>query len=79
MAAFEEVKAAAALFDTEPEKSTAMKIVHKLSNSELATWKPDDMEVLESCLVDENQHACVAFVAAMTRLRELYDKSPGNA
>ena len=37
------------------------------------------MVLLDSCLVDEDQEACVAFMDAMGRLRELHEGSPGNA
>lgn len=78
--AFQKVKDAAALFPQgSEERSTAEKIIKKLSGAHFDTWKADDMELLDSCLVDESQEACVEFVRAMTDLRELHEGSPGNA
>lgn len=37
------------------------------------------MQLLDSCLVDEDVEACAAFMGAMSTLRELHDASPGNA
>ncbi|KAH8053602.1 hypothetical protein JL722_9447 [Aureococcus anophagefferens] len=36
-------------------------------------------ELLDQCLIDDGAPACQAFMTAMTTLRELHDKSPGNA
>ena len=79
MAAFAAVKTAAAAFgdDTE-EKKAADKLVDRLSKSHYSDWNPDDMVLIDKCLV-ENDDVCEAFCTAMTTLRELYDKSPGNA
>ena len=44
-----------------------------------SSWQGEDMVLLDSCLVDEDQEACVAFMDAMGRLRELHEGSPGNA
>jgi len=37
------------------------------------------MQLLDACLVDDDNEACAAFCAAMTALRELHEGSPGNA
>lgn len=78
--AFQQVKDAALLFaEGSSERLTADSIVAKLSSAHFDTWKADDMELLDSCLLDDSQQACVAFVQAMTTLRELHESSPGNA
>lgn len=78
--AFERVKDAALLFpEGSAERLTADNIIDKLSKSHFESWKADDMELLDSCLMDDDQPACVSFVAAMTDLRELHESSPGNA
>jgi len=78
--AFEACKTAAALFpDGSEERETAQGIVDKLQNASFSSWQGEDMVLLDSCLVDEDQEACVAFMDAMGRLRELHEGSPGNA
>ena len=54
-------------------------MIAKLEGASMASWNPDDMQLLDSCLVDEGSEACVAFSNAMTALRELHEGSPGNA
>lgn len=78
--AFKEVKSAAAMFpEGSDERKTAASIVESLENASFGTWKSDDMQLLDSCLVDEDQAACQAFMSAMNKLRELHEGSPGNA
>jgi hypothetical protein len=38
-----------------------------------------DLEIIDSCLVDDDGPGCSEFVDAMIALRELWDGSPGNA
>ena len=61
------------------ERGVAQSIVDKLEGATLSSWRQDDMQLLDACLVDEGDEACVAFCAAMTALREIHDGSPGNA
>ncbi len=75
-AAFKECQAAAELFPAgSNERQVAGEMIAKLEGAS----NPDDMQLLDSCLVDEGSEACVAFSNAMTALRELHEGSPGNA
>ena len=79
-AAFKECQAAAELFPAgSNERQVAGEMIAKLEGASMASWNPDDMQLLDSCLVDEGSEACVAFSNAMTALRELREGSPGNA
>ena len=78
MKAFSAVKEAAQAFSETPEREVANRIVDKLAKSHFSDWNPDDMELIDACLLEEDE-ACEAFCTAMTNLREIYDKSPGNA
>ena len=79
-AAFKECQAAAELFPAgSNERQVAGEMIAKLEGASMASWNPDDMQLLDSCLVDEGSEACVAFSNAMTALRELHEGSPGNA
>ena len=78
--AFEEVKAAAALFPADsPDAGVARDMVSRLEQASFGSWRSDDLQLLDSCLVDEGAPACEAFMAAMVTLRELHEASPGNA
>ena len=78
--AFAKVKAAAELFSpgTDSAKS-ASSIIERLELSSVDSWQKQDLELIDSCLVDEQGPGCGEFVSAMTELRELWDASPGNA
>ena len=79
-AAFKECQAAAERFPAgSNERQVAGEMIAKLEGASMASWNPDDMQLLDSCLVDEGSEACVAFSNAMTALRELHEGSPGNA
>ena len=76
----QERQAAAELFPAgSNERQVAGEMIAKLEGASMASWNPDDMQLLDSCLVDEGSEACVAFSNAMTALRELHEGSPGNA
>ena len=78
--AFEKVKAAAQLFASGSEAAqSAASIVEKLETASFDSWQSNDLELIDSCLVDENSEACSAFGQAMIDLREVWDASPGNA
>mmetsp|Transcript_19198 Transcript_19198/g.24913 ORF Transcript_19198/g.24913 Transcript_19198/m.24913 type:complete len:128 (+) Transcript_19198:40-423(+) len=79
MSAFAKVKQAAAAFpEDSEERKVATSMVNRLASINFESWNSDDMELIDQCLIEENE-ACENFCAAMTTLRELYDKSPGNA
>lgn len=80
MAAFKECQSAAKLFPAfSDERKVAEEMIAKLEGASMESWSTDDMQLLDSCLVDESQEACVAFSAAMNALRDLHEGSPGNA
>ena len=53
-------------------------IVLKLDTGFFAA-RQKDLEIIDSCLVDDDGPGCSEFVDAMIALRELWDGSPGNA
>ena len=78
--AFKKCQSAAKLFPAfSDERKVAEETTAKLEGASMESWSTDDMQLLDSCLVDESQEACVAFSAAMNALRELHEGSPGNA
>eukprot|EP00600_Ochromonadales_sp_CCMP1393_P007740 CAMPEP_0174958454 /NCGR_PEP_ID=MMETSP0004_2-20121128/2630_1 /TAXON_ID=420556 /ORGANISM="Ochromonas sp., Strain CCMP1393" /LENGTH=100 /DNA_ID=CAMNT_0016206663 /DNA_START=122 /DNA_END=424 /DNA_ORIENTATION=- len=75
--AYMRVKKAAALF---PEGSdtalVAQRIVKRLEISTRQTWLSSDMEILETCLINDESGACQEWSAAMLALRNLWEESP---
>ena len=79
-AAFENVKAAAAMFPAGSESSvSALAIVARLESSTFESWQEQDLQLMDSCLVDDGAEGCEAFSKAMIDLRQIWDASPGNA
>ena len=71
------VRKAAEAFTQPESKDSAMKIVKQLEETDRANWGKH-LELIDSCLLDEQPEACDNFEKAMTELRHLHEAAAGN-